>query len=152
MTCSTAVFDPGRPENPLYTKLRRRFSFDGDRTVAEYMMDRVRKNECSYDRNCPTAEHDILNANNLPYSRTKKKPARSYHPSKASIFLVVLCMVLLAGIVFAVYDNFRLKEKFGDQQNGISAYNEADKVFLPQSEGMALAGMEESADNSVEEA
>ena len=38
---NTRVFEPARPENPLFMKLRRRFSYEGDRTIADVKMEQV---------------------------------------------------------------------------------------------------------------
>jgi hypothetical protein len=57
---NTRVFEPARPENPLFMKLRRRFSYEGDRTIADVKMEQVLRSEGSVKDRCHTAEFQYL--------------------------------------------------------------------------------------------
>ena len=139
---NTRVFEPARPENPLFMKLRRRFSYEGDRTIADVKMEQVLRSEGSVKDRCHTAEFQYLKANSLPRSSKSGKPSRAAKAtregkkvSRTSLFLFAVCLVMLVGMVFIAITNMQLNQRLNTLQGEINTHTSvsADVISLGES-------------------
>ena len=125
---NTRVFEPARPENPLFMKLRRRFSYEGDRTIADVKMEQVLRSEGSVKDRCHTAEFQYLKANSLPRPSATKprrtaKPAReTRRVSVTSILLFAVCLIMLIGMICIAVTNFQLNQRLNTLQGEINTH------------------------------
>ena len=139
---NTRVFEPARPENPLFMKLRRRFSYEGDRTIADVKMEQVLRSEGSVKDRCHTAEFQYLKANSLPRSSKGGKSSRAAKAtregkkvSRTSLFLFAVCLVMLVGMVFIAITNMQLNQRLNTLQGEINTHTSvsADLISLGES-------------------
>ena len=126
---NTRVFEPARPENPLFMKLRRRFSYEGDRTIADVKMEQVLRSEGSVKDRCHTAEFQYLKANSLPRSTKSTKQHRTGAPAHAtkkfsptSLFLIAVCLVMLIGMICIAVTNIQLNQRLNTLQGEINTH------------------------------
>ena len=151
---NTTVLETGNPKNPLFTKLRRRFSYEGNRTVAEYMMDQVLKREGAVKERCRTSEFQYLKANNLPRNNAasagRARPAKQKNTMLRTVLAVLLCLALALTVVYMVATNYRLNRQLEmlESQNAAREYSDAvngEYIGMPQ-EGAVMYFAEEELD------
>lgn len=136
---NTRVFEPARPENPLFMKLRRRFSYEGDRTIADVKMEQVLRSEGSVKDRCHTAEFQYLKANSLPRASKSAKQTRSAKSgrsfSRTSLLLFAICLVMLVGMVCIAITNMQLNQRLNTLQGEINTHTtvSADLISLGES-------------------
>ena len=156
---NTRVFEPARPENPLFMKLRRRFSYEGDRTIADVKMEQVLRSEGSVKDRCHTAEFQYLKANSLPRSPKSTKQSRAAKParegkkiSRTSLFLFAVCVVMLIGMICIAVTNMQLNQRLNTLQGEINTHtsvsadlislgetpNEEVRLYLPAEDAFEL--------------
>ena len=139
---NTRVFEPARPENPLFMKLRRRFSYEGDRTIADVKMEQVLRSEGSVKDRCHTAEFQYLKANSLPRASKSNKQSRAAKPARegkfltrTSLLLFAICLVMLVGMVCIAITNMQLNQRLNTLQGEINTHTSvsADLISLGES-------------------
>jgi cell division protein FtsL len=123
-------------------KLRRRFSYEGDRTIADVKMDQVLRSEGSVKDRCHTAEFQYLKANSLPRASKSTGKTRSAKPaaerksfSRASLLLFAVCLVMLVGMVCIAITNMQLNQRLNTLQGEINTHTSvsADLISLGES-------------------
>jgi cell division protein FtsL len=123
-------------------KLRRRFSYEGDRTIADVKMDQVLRSEGSVKDRCHTAEFQYLKANSLPRASKSNGKPRSAKPasgrksfSRASLLLFAVCLVMLVGMVCIAITNMQLNQRLNTLQGEINTHTSvsADLISLGES-------------------
>ncbi len=121
----TIALNGSMPEiNPLYIKLRRRFSYQGDRTIGE-----IKAQEAIRDGYAPfatparrtvspaknAAECHVTRANSLPARQAKRNVAvRTSSISGGTAIVLVLCAFLL---LFLLFSGARITELKGEQSD-----------------------------------
>ena len=112
--------------NPLYIKLRRRFSYQGDRTIGE-----VKAQEAIRDGYQPyasparrpmkgaksAAECHVTRANSLPEQQTNRVTVRRSALSGGTVVVLVLCAVLLLFLLFSGLRITELNRELSGLQN-----------------------------------
>lgn len=112
--------------NPLYIKLRRRFSYQGDRTIGE-----VKAQEAIRDGYQPyatparrpmnaaknAAECHVTRANSLPDNRGKHTATRRSSLSGGTVVILVLCAFLLLFLLFSGLHISELNRELSGLQN-----------------------------------
>lgn len=125
MTQTIAIGGTKPEVNPLYIKLRRRFSCQGDRTIGEVKAQEAIRN--GYTPYAPftrrttcakknSVERHVTHANSLPSeSKAKHGAARQSGLSGSAITILILCAVLL---LFLLFSGIRISE-LNSQINGL---------------------------------
>lgn len=124
MTQTIAINGTTPEINPLYIKLRRRFAYQGDRTIGE-----VKAQEAIRDGYEPytimryhaktgkgATERHVTHANSLPNQPKIKRAAfRQSGISGSAIIILTLCVVLL---LFLLFSGIRISE-LNNELNGL---------------------------------
>ncbi|MBQ8175174.1 MAG: hypothetical protein IJ009_07225 [Clostridia bacterium] len=156
----TIALNGSMPEiNPLYIKLRRRFSYQGDRTIGE-----VKAQEAIRDGYAPfatparrtmnqaknAAECHVTRANSLPTRQAKRQVAvRSSSISGGTVVVLVLCAFLLLFLLFSGARISELKNELSGAQNNASELRVEDRslnLAIADAELFAAEGACEDGD------
>ena len=123
-------------------KLRRRFSYEGDRTIADVKMEQVLRSEGSVKDRCHTAEFQYLKANSLPRTAKSAKQPRSAKSaregkqfSRASLLLFAICVVMLVGMVCIAITNMQLNQRLNTLQGEINTHTSVSSDLISLGEG-----------------
>ena len=126
MTQTIAMSGTTPDINPLYIKLRRRFSYQGDRTIGE-----IKAQEAIRDGYQPYAtpakrsanasqnasECHVTRANSLPTDLRARQSARPSALSGSTMVILALCAILLLFLLFSGLHISELKDELSGLNN-----------------------------------